>query len=43
MEVVAVEGSKIDESVQSAVAGSRTSCDKAAFAFGEEGGYLGDR
>ena len=35
-----VEGSKIDESVQSAVEGCCTSCGKAAFPFSEEGLYL---
>ena len=37
---MAVEGSKIDESVQSALEGRCTGCCKAAFAFGEEGLYL---
>ena len=37
---MAVEGSKIDESVQSALEGRCTSCGKAALAFGEEGLYL---
>ena len=37
---MAVEGSKIDESVQSAFEDRCTSCGKAAFAFGEAGLYL---
>ena len=37
---IAVEGSKIDESVQSALEGRCTGCGKAAFDFGEEGLYL---